>query len=567
MVHKIIGAQQCAYLKFELEHGDNRRRKVALQTLSRLYRNSHILNSEQRQSFEMTVNGLVLQSKDRKVARWCLNTLAHIGKRGSADKYVTSALRIYDGDPEVTAAGIAALSKMHGSKISEQVEFLQFDPTLRILAAMQHTHPKHLDVSKIRIDIDRSSPELLKLALITVGLNREIENLFHPRHSNGQIVRALGQYSDGIVVQYSVWAILENRRLNLSDLGVRLDRIDSLPPNVQSKILQLIVEREPNIEVKHGYIADAPFYPAWEAREGLARGLCGKYYDGLEEITIDWFDNEQASDIRSLLAEHFARFSDDCTPYEDKALQIIDFDPSLRSRVLMGAEGKRLYSRIKEQEAIADYPDLFQGQLVGPETRILTLGSNTISKAQELNVLFLGSSPINEGRMRLDQEARDMKEKLRLVDRPKVTVAVSHEWAVRADQLQDILLNQRPEVLHFSGHGGGGAICFEDMNGNSAPVDGLVFAELIQLSGSSIICVVLNACYSADLSSKIVPPVQYVIGCDDSIDDSAAAVFSKAFYRALAHGKNFEDSFRLGRNDVSIQCRSGEADKYQLKKL
>lgn len=564
MAHKIIGALNCAFLKFELEHGDHRRRKIALQTLSKLYRTQHILNAEQRQSFELSVNGLVLQAnQDRKVARWCLNTLAYIGKRGNSDRYIAQALKQYDGDPEITAAGIAALSKMYGSKIGENTEFLQFDPTLRTLAAMQHTDPKYLDLAKIQIDLDQSSPEILKLALITVGLNKEVENLFHPRHSNGQIVKALGQYPDHVVVQYSVWAIIENKRLAMSDLGVRLDRIDSLPNNVQSKLLQLIVERETNSYIKHQYIADGPFYDSVEAREGLARGLSGKYYDGLEEITIDWFENEVVADIRGLLAEHFARFSEACSPYEAKALEIVSEEPSLKGRILAGAEGKRLYRTIREQDAIADLPDLFQGRLAGFEGKLFAM--EKLPKVLELNVLFLAAAPLNGSSLRLDQEARDMKEKIKLVDKPKVSILINHEWAVRVDQLQDILLNQKPAILHFSGHGGGNAICFEDNVGNAADVSGTDFAELLKLAGGTINCVVLNACFSSDVASKIIAPVKCVIGCDDSIADDAAVVFSKAFYRALAHGEDFENSFRLARNDVSIQAGRAEADKYKFR--
>lgn len=564
MAPRIIGAQNCAFLKFELEHGDSRRRKVALQTISKLYRAQHVLNAEQRQSFELAINGLVLQAdQDRKVARWCLNALAHVGKRGNSDRYITQALRLYEGDPEITAAGIAALSKMYGARIGEQPDFLALDPTLRTLAAMQHTDPRHLDLKKIRINLDQSSPEVLKLALITVGLNREVENLFHPRHSNGQIVKALGQYPDKIVVQYSVWAIIENKRLAINDLGVPIDQIDSLPSNVQSKVLQLIVEREPDAHAKHRFIADGPYYQSSEARDGLARGLAIRYYDGLEEVTIDWFENETVSDIRALLAEHFARFSETCAPYEDLCLRIMSEEPKLKGRILAGAEGKRLYRLIREQDAIADLPDLFQGQLSVHEGKILTNGRTPATL--ELKVLFLAAAPLNASRLRLDQEARDMKEKIKLVDKPKVTVTVNHEWAVRLDQLQDILLNQRPNVLHFSGHGGGNSICFEDNLGNAADVSAADFAELLKLAGGEIDCVVLNACYSTDVASKITLPVKYVVGCDDTIDDDAAVVFSKAFYRAMAHGENFESSFRLARNDVSIQSGSAQADKYQLR--
>ena len=537
-------------------------------TLCRLYRVGMILNSEQRRSFELLISGLVLRGgQDRKVIRWCLNALAFVGTRGGADKYISPALRLYDGDPEITAAGIAALSKMHGERIGEHAEFVQFDPTLRTLAAMQHTPAISLDTSKIKINIDNSGADILKLALITVGLNREIENLFHPRHSNGQVVRALGQHSDPIVVQYSVWAIIENERLSMTDLGVSLDHVEDLPPNVQSKVLQLILEREPDFELKHRHIADTPYNPCREAREGLARGLCGNYYDGLEEVTIDWFDQEQEDDIRGCLAEHFARYSDECGPYEDKVLRIIESDARLKSRIIMGAEGKPLFRTIRERDAIEALPDLFGGGVGQLEARILKLESGAKAKAIEMKVVLLAASPVDEGRLRLDQEARDLKEKMKLVDRPTVTVMVSHEWAVRVDQLQDILLNQRPEVLQFSGHGGSGEICFEDYSGKAAPVSGKDFAELIKLGGSSVRCVILNACYSTDIIAEISAPVQCVIGCEESIGDDAAIVFSKAFYRALAHGKGFEGSFRLAKNAVSMECSSREADKYSIKIL
>jgi hypothetical protein len=560
---KPIGAQNCAFLKFELEHGDSRRRKTALQTLSKLYRTQHVLNVEQRQSFELAVNGLVLQAnQDRKVARWCLNVLAHVGQRGNSDRYITQALKLYEGDPEIMAAGIAALSKMYGSKIGENPNFLLFDPTLRTLAAMQHTDAKHLDLGKIRINLDHSSPEVLKLALITVGLNKEVENLFHPRHGNGQIVKALGQYPDPIVVQYSVWAIIENKRLAMKDLGIKLDRIDTLPSNIQSKVLQLIVERETDSHKKHRYVADGPYYDFVEAREGLARGLSSKYYDGLEEVTIDWFASEAAPEIRGLLAEHFARFSEVCSPYEEKAFEIVSTESRLKEQILAGAEGKRLYRKIREQDAIAEMPDLFSDHSVKNVGVILE--ARKLFKTTELKVLFMAAVPLNTSSLRVDQEARDMKEKLKLVDNPKSTVLVNHEWAVRLDQLQDILQNQKPAVLHFSGHGGGNAICFEDPAGNAADLSAEDFADLLELAGNSIECVVLNACFSSMVASKIKAPVKCVVGCDDSIADDAAIVFSKAFYRALAHGRSYENSFRLARNDVSIQVNSSEADKYKF---
>ena len=568
MSRKLVGTQQCAYLKFELESDDRKRQKIALQSISKLYRTNHTLSSENRRAFEQSINGLVLQSnQDQKVARWCLNALAHVGAIGSADQYIGLALKQYEGEPEIVSAGIAALSKLYGPRIVEAPAYKNYDPTMRTLAAMQHTEPRHLDLTKIKIDIEKSDKEVLKLALITVGLNREIENLFHPRHTNGQIVKVLGQFPDSVVVQYTVWAIIENRKLALTDLGIRTDRVDLLTPNVQSKLMQLIAEREADKERKNRIIADGPFLSDFEAREGLAKGLSRNYYDGLEEITIDWFNTESSKEIRMLLAEHFARFSDDCYPYEQKAVSILEEEPSFKELLLLGAEGKKLYRKIREGDANFGTSDLFSsqaGQLDDLSIRIRKIESKETKAMTELKVLFLSASPINEGRLRLDQEARDIKEKLRAVEQPNFQVTVSHEWAVRVDQIQDILLNQKPTVLHFSGHGGGGTICFEDQLGKSMPVEAEAFSKLIELNKDCIKCVVLNSCYSVEVAKDVISHVECVIGCDASISDVAAIAFSRAFYRALAHGRDYEGAFRLAKNDVELANLKGEAEKYKL---
>ena len=55
-----------------------------------------------------------------------------------------------------------------------------------------------------------------------------------------------------------------------------------------------------------------------------------------------------------------------------------------------------------------------------------------------------------------------------------------------------------------------------------------------------------------------------MIGCGDSIRDDAAIAFTRAFYRAIAHGNDYSQAFALARNDVRINCGDAEADKYVL---
>ena len=269
MVTKIVGVQQSVFLKFELDNGDARRKKAALQEIARLYRRGYRFQSEYKNAFAHAINGLVLQkNQDRKVVRWCLNVVAQLGTRDNSSQYVHLALQQYDGDPEISAAGIAALTSLYNGRIDEIDGFTKYDPAMRVLAALQNTPPSKLNLEGFKINIDRAHPETLKLALITVGLNRDIENLFDPRHTNGAIVRALAQYPDPIVVQYSVWSVIENKRLTMANLGIDIRPLNAHKPNVQSKLMQLVVSRETDIRLKHDIIADGPYLECLDARDG-----------------------------------------------------------------------------------------------------------------------------------------------------------------------------------------------------------------------------------------------------------------------------------------------------------
>src|SRR5690606_22020246 len=143
-----------------------------------------------------------------------------------------------------------------------------------------------------RINVDTADDEVLKLALITVGLNKAFENMFHPRHSNAELVKALGQHNNRIVKQYSVWSVIENTNLSIEDLGIPFSGLDIEPSNVQAKMLQLGAEKIVDLKERQEVIRKGSYLTAVDAREGLAKGLLSVYYDGLEGITLDWYDVE-----------------------------------------------------------------------------------------------------------------------------------------------------------------------------------------------------------------------------------------------------------------------------------
>lgn len=126
----IISPGRTAFLKFEIENGDARRRKAALQDLSHRYRQGDKLNAEGKNSFEKTINGIVLSDGDPKVVRWCLNALARLGTLQGSSRYVAAAMKQYEEKPEIVAAAVAALSHMYRGSLEAVPELSWSHPSV-----------------------------------------------------------------------------------------------------------------------------------------------------------------------------------------------------------------------------------------------------------------------------------------------------------------------------------------------------------------------------------------------------------------------------------------------------
>lgn len=149
-------------------------------------------------------------------------------------------------------------------------------------------------------------------------------------------------------------------------------------------------------------------------------------------------------------------------------------------------------------------------------------------------ILFLAANPKHTVRLRLDEEVRDIREGLRLsAQRDKFSF--QYEFAVRPRDIRRTVLDFRPNIVHFSGHGNGSmGLSFEDESGHEHLVSTEALASLFAMFDKQIECVVLNACYAEVQAEAISQHINYVIGMNDQIGDEAAIEFAVGFYEALA---------------------------------
>lgn len=161
-------------------------------------------------------------------------------------------------------------------------------------------------------------------------------------------------------------------------------------------------------------------------------------------------------------------------------------------------------------------------------------------------LLVLASSPLDQGPLRLGAEVKEIKEALqRSMHRGNWTIE-SNE-AATVDDLRRALLDHKPAILHFCGHGGGDSgICFEDEEGetNSAVAEPL--AKLLHNFKDTLKCVVLNACYSEAQAKIISREIDYVVGMRSAVGDDCARKFAVAFYDAIFADTSYRIAFNLG---------------------
>lgn len=147
----------------------------------------------------------------------------------------------------------------------------------------------------------------------------------------------------------------------------------------------------------------------------------------------------------------------------------------------------------------------------------------------------------------LDLEVKDLKKFLSRLGK----FDIENYPAVSSEDFEEFLLEVKPDILHFCGHGlGEEGLLLCAPNGNKAKVFSTeqlsdLFAVVSKVI--NINCVVLNACDSQYQARAIVGHINYAIGMRQEILDKAAYSFAVGFYKGLGHGLSIEQAYELGR--------------------
>jgi nucleoside phosphorylase len=355
-----LTAQEEIYIEHLLLNQDAANREYGLERLCKHYRAERRLRKVPR--FIIILLGL-LHDPAPSVKRWALNTIALVGSKAQIAA-VGQALSANRDDPDVFAAGVAAAaSLLNGDEA--RTFFRSSDIPLEggaLYAAAQQSANFKKELRLARVDIDTAEAKDLRLVGLLIGLGKAPEHFFSLSHRNRDVIGALNFHDDRLVAQYSVWATYENPKLSLRDLKISLNDIDAHRPNIRKYVYRLIAS-DPKSAVKHfERVVQGSQDGDPVVREGLAAELRDIYFDGLDDVILNWFIVEENEATRHALLEHMAGNMERAPSYKNALFDsYVRANPNslLRARIETAAQKTQLYRELK-LIALEEERDLFE---------------------------------------------------------------------------------------------------------------------------------------------------------------------------------------------------------------
>ncbi len=177
---------------------------------------------------------------------------------------------------------------------------------------------------------------------------------------------------------------------------------------------------------------------------------------------------------------------------------------------------------------------------------------------RKTKILILVSNPTGTSNIDVLPEVRNVEEALRR-GQYRERLEIIWKVAVKQEDLRRHILDVKPQIIHFCGHGTTEGLILEDDKGQRKPVSNEFLVDLLRIYDTRIECVLFNACDSQVLAQKASEHLNYAIGMSQPVKDKAAIAFSQAFYDGLGAGELIEKAFEFGKNAVLGQISSDNA--------
>jgi len=171
--------------------------------------------------------------------------------------------------------------------------------------------------------------------------------------------------------------------------------------------------------------------------------------------------------------------------------------------------------------------------------------------------------------LKLDEEYQAIEEAISQSDN-RENVKLIPKIALRAKDLMDALYKEKPNIVHFSGHGAGndGYLVFHPNNKPNiiedpeilekltpeqqkeneqkrySVISTEILKDIFEMYNENIKLVLFNSCNSKTQAEAINEYVDFTIGMSDFIGDETAITFSKEFYKTICSNRTLQQAFK-----------------------
>lgn len=155
---------------------------------------------------------------------------------------------------------------------------------------------------------------------------------------------------------------------------------------------------------------------------------------------------------------------------------------------------------------------------------------------KKVPIVFLAADPLRT--LSLDEDMRTITQLVSTAENGGV-LDFKPCPAARLDDLVQALHRERPQIVHFSGHGSQHGLMLvgaEPSTPDWVSADDL--SGLFTTFSDTVSVVVLSACSTGPQAEQIARVVGCAIGTPADIADEAAIIFNAEFYRAIAFGES-----------------------------
>jgi len=175
--------------------------------------------------------------------------------------------------------------------------------------------------------------------------------------------------------------------------------------------------------------------------------------------------------------------------------------------------------------------------------------------SDKVKILYLAANPRDTSSLRLQEEARDLEERIRSGPHGQ-HFSVVHYLAVRPRDLLRGLQEEQPHILHFSGHAThDNEIVFQNEEGTSQPISSNDLRDLVEVFPGNLRLVLLVSCFGQKHAEALIQVIDFAIGMNQPLSDKGAVSFSAAFYQILAGGGSVRQAFDGARVLTSMEGR------------